>query len=79
MQRRLAFLVAAAGLVAAAFAFELRTWHGPGTWTEDPKGKILIASWLASELWLNPWLLVVSLVAMGFAIALVRRSRRMTS
>src|SRR3954454_18260770 len=28
----------------------------PGTWTTDPKSKILIATWLASELWLNPWL-----------------------
>lgn len=74
MQRRLAFIVAAAGLVISVFAFELRTWHGRGTWTGDPKGKILIASWLASEVWLNPWSSAVGLVAVGVAIALFRRS-----
>lgn len=79
MQRRLALIVAAVGLVAGAFAFELRTWHGRGTWTGDPKGKILIASRLASEMWLNPWLLAVSLVAIGLAVAIFRRSRRKTS
>jgi len=73
--RRLAFLVAIAGSVALVFAFELRTWHGRGTWTGDPKGKILIASWLASELWLDPWLLLVGSAALVIAVVLLRRAR----
>lgn len=79
MRRRLASIVSAAGLIAFVSAFELRTWHGRGTWTGDPKDKILIASWLASEVWLNPWLLVTGLVALGVALALFRRSRHETA
>lgn len=79
MRRRLASIVSAAGLIAFVSAFELRTWHGRGTWTGDPKDKILIASWLASEVWLNPWLLVTGLVVLGVALALFRRSRHKTA
>jgi hypothetical protein len=75
MQRRLASIVAVAGLIMLVFAFELRTWHGRGTWTADPMSKFLIASWLGSELWLNPWLLIASLVALGTAGALLLRAR----
>jgi hypothetical protein len=75
MQRRLASIVAAAGVVLLVFAFELRTWHGRGTWTGDPKGKFLIASWLASELWLNPWLLIAGLVSLAVAGTLLLRAK----
>jgi LPXTG-motif cell wall-anchored protein len=79
MQKRLAPVVVAGGIVALVFAFELRTWHGRGSWTGDPKGKVLIASWLASELWLNPWLLVLGLAALVTAIVLLLRGRRKTA
>jgi hypothetical protein len=50
-----------------------------GTWTTDPKSKILIATWLASELWLNPWLFLVGIVAIGIGVALFVVGRRRTS
>lgn len=75
MRRSATWAVGAAGIVALVFSIELRTWHGRGTWTGDPKGKVLIASWLASELWLNPWLLAASLVAIAVTILLVRAGR----
>jgi len=75
MRRRRSVAIAAAGVVALVFAFELRSWHGRGTWSGDPKGKVLIASWLASELWLNPWLAAVGLVVLAAAGALLLRDR----
>jgi len=75
VKRQLANALAATGVVSLVYAFELRTWHGRGTWTGDPKGKVLIASWLASELWLNLLLLAVGLVALGFGGALLLRDR----
>ena len=76
MQRRLAYLATAVGLIVLIFAFELRTWHGRGSWTSDPKGKILLATWLASELWLNPWLFLLGVIATSFAVALFWTGRR---
>jgi hypothetical protein len=75
MRKRLGFIVVVAGLITLVFAFELRTWHGRGTWAGDPKSKFLIASWLGSELWLNPWLLIAGLGALGTAGALLLRPR----
>jgi hypothetical protein len=76
MRRRLTWAVGAAEIVALVFSIELRTWHGRGTWTGDPKGKVLIASWLASELWLNPWLFGASLAALTTTVAVLVRARR---
>ena len=76
MQRRVAVVVTLPGIVALVFAFELRTWHGRGSWSGDPKGKILIAAWLASELWLDPWLLAGGLVVLVTGLVLFLRGRR---
>jgi len=79
MSRRLAVIPALAGAIALVFAFELRTWHGRGTWTGDPKGKVLLATWLASELWLNPWLLCVAMAFLVVAVVWFLLGRRTTT
>jgi hypothetical protein len=48
--------------------------HGP-----DPGGKLFVASWLESELWVNPWLLGVALVGLIAAALLFAIPRRRTS
>ena len=45
------------GLTETAFAVEVRTWHGRGSWTTDPENKRLWETWLASEMWVNAPLL----------------------
>jgi len=40
--------------------------HGP-----DPGGKVFVASWLESELWVNPWLIGVGLLGLLVAILLL--------
>ena len=40
------------------FAIQIRTWHGRGSWTGEPRNKVLVATWLASEMWIDPWLLL---------------------
>jgi hypothetical protein len=48
--------------------------HGP-----DPGGKLFIAAWLESELWVNPWLIgigVIGLVAAILVLVLGPRTRR---
>jgi hypothetical protein len=41
MQRRVALVSMVVGLCVFVLAFQLRTWHGRGSWTSDPKSKIL--------------------------------------
>ncbi len=46
----------------------------------DPSGKVFIASWLESQLWVNPWLIGIGLVGLVAAIPLlVVRRRRVSS
>jgi hypothetical protein len=33
-----------------------------------PRNKVFVASWLASEMWINPWLLLVGVTTMILAI-----------
>lgn len=63
----LTVLIATVGVAEIAFAVQIRTWHGRGSWTGDPSDKVFVASWLASELWINPWLLLVGVTTMVLA------------
>jgi len=73
MKRRLrvAALVAAAGIAEIAFAVQIRTWHGRGSWTGvliTSDNKRFVASWLASEMWVNLGLLLVGGTTLMLAI-----------
>jgi hypothetical protein len=46
----LTVLVATVGIAEIAFAVQIRTWHGRGSWTGDPSNKVFVASWLASDI-----------------------------
>lgn len=69
MKRRLGVtaLVAVAGIAEIAFAIQIRTWHGRGSWTGDPDNKLFVASWLASEMWVNVGLLLVGATTLAFS------------
>jgi hypothetical protein len=60
--------VAAMGFAELAFAVQIRTWHGRGSWAGEPDNKVLVASWLASEMWIDPWLLLVGVTTMILAV-----------
>jgi hypothetical protein len=70
LKRRIWLTVFAAtvGIAEIAFAIQIRTWHGRGSWTGDPRNKVFVASWLASEMWINPWLLLVGVTTMILAV-----------
>jgi hypothetical protein len=72
MKRRLwvAAFVAAAGIAEIAFAVQIRTWHGRGSWTGAPDNKRFVASWLASEMWVNLGLLLVGGTTLVLAVVL---------
>jgi hypothetical protein len=72
MKRRLwvTALVVAAGIAEIAFAVQIRTWHGRGSWTGDPENKRFVASWLASEMWVNVGLLLVGATTLLLAVVL---------
>jgi hypothetical protein len=55
----LTVFVGAVGIAEIGFAIQIRTWHGRGSWTADPANKVFVASWLESEMWINPWLLLI--------------------
>ena len=81
MKRRLwvAASVATVGIAEIAFAVQIRTWHGRGSWTGDPDNKRFIASWLASELWVNFGLLLVggmTLILAAVLFLITERSSR---
>ena len=71
-----AALAAAAGIAVMALAVQIRTWHGRGSWTGDPAGKRLLASWQASEMWVNPFLLALGATILVLALVLILRDRR---
>ena len=64
----LTVFVATVGIADIAFAVQIRTWHGRGSWTGNPSGKVFFASWLASEMWIDPWLLLVGFTILIFAV-----------
>jgi hypothetical protein len=72
MKRRLwvAAFVAAAGIAEIAFAVQIRTWHGRGSWTGVSDNKRFVASWLASEMWVNLGLLLVGGTTLVLAVVL---------
>jgi hypothetical protein len=47
-----------------------------GEGTEAPRNKVLVAAWLETKLWVNPWLLVGGLVLFIAAVVLVAVNRR---
>jgi hypothetical protein len=65
-----ASLVAAAGIAEIAFAVQVRTWHGRGSWTGVPNNKRFVASWLASEMWVNLGVLLVGGTTLVLAVVL---------
>jgi hypothetical protein len=58
-------------------------WFGTQTTGQehgaDPRNKLLVASWLETELWVNPWLLGIGLVGLMAAFLLFAIPRRRTS
>ena len=45
----------------------------------DPSGKLFLASWLESELWVDPWMIGIGLVGLLAAILLLVFGRRTSS
>jgi len=72
MKRRLwvTAFVAAVGFAEIAFAVQIRTRHGRGSWTGVPDNKRFVASWLASEMWVNLGLLLLGGTTLVLAVAL---------
>jgi hypothetical protein len=75
-KRWVSALVAGAGIAVMVLAVEIRAWHGRGSWTGEPAGKSLIASWQSSEMWVNPLLLAVGAAILVLALVLILRGRR---
>jgi hypothetical protein len=68
----LATLVAVAGVGSIWFGTQIVDQsHGA-----DPSGKLFLASWLSSELWVNPWLIGIGLAGLLAAILLLVSGRR---
>jgi hypothetical protein len=65
----LTVLVATLGIAEIAFAVQIRTWHGRGSWTGGPSNKVFVASWLESEVWIDPWLLAAGVATIVLAVA----------
>lgn len=72
MKRRLWVIafVTAAGIAEIAFAVQIRTWHGRGSRTGAPDNKRFLASWLASEMWVNLGVLLVGGTTLVLAVVL---------
>lgn len=63
--------VAIVGLAGIAFAVQIRTWHGRGSWPSGgiPRNKVLVATWMASEMWVDPRSLLIGVAALVIAVA----------
>ncbi|MEO8477262.1 MAG: hypothetical protein ABI572_09450 [Actinomycetota bacterium] len=63
--------VAIVGLAGIAFAVQIRTWHGRGSWPAGgiPRNKVLVATWMASEMWVDPRSLLIGVAALVIAVA----------
>ena len=74
-RRVLAVLVAVAGIGLIWLGTQIVDQsHGA-----DPSGKLFVASWLESELWVNPWMIGTGLVGLLAAILLLVFGRRTSS
>lgn len=63
----LTVLVAGIGIAQVAFSVQIRTWYGRGSWTRAPRNKVFAASWLASEMWVDPRLLLAGVTTLILA------------
>jgi hypothetical protein len=74
MKRRILLTVPVAtiGIAMIAFAVQIRTWHGRGSWApgETPRNKVLVATWLASEMWVDRWLLMAGVATLLLALVI---------
>jgi hypothetical protein len=71
--------IVAVGIAEIAFAIQIRTWHGRGSWTGDPEHKIFFASWLASEMWIDlRWLLAGGLTLVFAVVCFLIYPQRAT-
>ena len=71
--KRAALIVAKLGVLEIAFGTQVVPQeHG----LVDPGGKVLVESWLASQLWVNPWLVAVGGLTVVVAIVLAFRRNR---
>ena len=76
LRRWIVFLIATAGVAGVAYAVQVRTWHGRGSWTGEPEHKRLVAAWLASELWIDPVVLAADLTMLVLALVPFHVGRR---
>jgi disulfide bond formation protein DsbB len=62
--------VAMVGIAEIAFAVQIRTWHGRGSWAagDAPSSKVLVATWQASEMWVDPRLLLIGVSTLVLAV-----------
>jgi type II secretory pathway component PulM len=56
------------GVAEIVYAVQIRTWHGRGSWTGDPPNAIFVASWLASEMWIDLRVLLAGGLTLVFAV-----------
>jgi hypothetical protein len=71
--KRAALIVAMLGVLEIAFATQVVPQeHG----LVDPGGKVLVTSWLASQLWVNPWLVAVGGLTVIVAVVLAFQRTR---
>jgi hypothetical protein len=62
----LTLLVAALGIVEITFAVQITSQEAC---SGDPcRGKIFVAGWLESELWVNPWLVLAGVSTLVVAV-----------
>ena len=80
LKRRLwlSLLIVSVGVAEVVYAVQIRTWHGRGSWTGDPPRKVFVTSWLASEMWVNPWFLLAGVSTLIIAIVTFFISARWT-
>ena len=69
-------LIVTVGVAEIAYAVQIRTWHGRGSWTSDPQHKIFFASWLASEMWIDLRVLLLGGITLIFAVVYFLHSPR---
>jgi hypothetical protein len=66
---RLTVFVAITSIAEIAFAVQIRTWHGRGQpWPDYLRNKVFVASWLESEMWIDPSLLMAGVSTMIVAV-----------
>ncbi len=65
-----ALAIAILGMEGIAFAVQIRTWHGRGSWPvgDVPSHKVLVSTWMASEMWVDPRSLFIGMAAFVMAV-----------